>query len=340
MNKEDNYREDLELFQNSGKHSIKRKPKRVLLVGNHLSRAGQNISIGENLSKYIEKIGWATILVSTKKNRYTRLLDMLWTIISRRNDYAMAQIDVFSGLSFIWAYLSTKLINFFNKPVILTLHGGKLAEFAEVRTKQFKGLINSAEFITTPSYFLQDHFSKFRDDIIRIPNGIDLKRYLFRHRQQPGLRLIWLRALHKGDNSLEKVRALTDQCGLDGAVDIIGGVDKQDVPHWLNQGDIFINTTRYESFGVSVLEAAACGLPIVTTDAGELPYMWQDGVDALVVPVGDARAMAVAVERLLRNPELVQKLSMNARKKAEGYDWSLIMPQWETLFEELITQDL
>ena len=105
---------------------------------------------------------------------------------------------------------------------------------------------------------------------------------------------------------------------------------------YLAEGDIFLNTTNYESFGVSVLEAAACGLCIVTTDAGELPFIWQDGVDALIVPVNDARAMAAAVTRILAEPGLAAKLSTNARKNAEKYDWSVILPQWEELFKSLV----
>ena len=81
------------------------------------------------------------------------------------------------------------------------------------------------------------------------------------------------------------------------------------------------------------MEAAACGLPIVTTDAGELAYLWQNGMDAMVVPVGDARAMAAVVRRILTEPKLAEKLSVNARRKAESFDWAVILPQWEKLFE-------
>jgi len=343
--------------------------KSILFIGNFLSAWGMNQSISKDLHERFSDKGWKVAYSSTHRNKVLRLMDMMLTAIRQRNHYQVANIDVFSDKAFIIAEVMSLVFNLLKKPVVGTLRGGHLVGFSEQNPKRVRRVLRRLTKITTPSLYLRDHFSEIRDDIIRIPNGVDLESYPNRRREKPALKLIWLRALHqiyapimavevlqllqnkfpdisltmvgpdKGDGSLEKVRALTAQYGLTNAVQIIGGVDKKDVPHWLNQGEIFINTTRYESFGVSVLEAAACGLPIVTTDAGELPYMWQDGADALVVPVDDASAMAEAVERILTEPDLAQKMSINARKKAEDYDWSLIMPQWESLFQSLISDE-
>lgn len=88
------------------------------------------------------------------------------------------------------------------------------------------------------------------------------------------------------------------------------------------------------------MEAAACGLCIVTTDAGESPYLWQDGVNALIVPKANPAAMAKAVIRILAESALAEKLSNNARLKAEEYDWSMIIPRWENLFLRVINEKL
>jgi glycosyltransferase involved in cell wall biosynthesis len=84
------------------------------------------------------------------------------------------------------------------------------------------------------------------------------------------------------------------------------------------------------------MEAAASGLPIVTTSVGELAYLWKDGENALLVQKNDPEQMAAAIKRVLKDPELAAQLSVNARAKAENYDWSMILPRWETLFESLI----
>jgi len=207
-----------------------------------------------------------------------------------------------------------------------------------------------------------------RPEIKWIPNGIELSQYVFQHRTTSKPVLVWLRAFHtiyapemavealrllvakfpamklimvgpdKNDGTVQQFIAKVEKYKLSSQVRIVGKVPKGDVPYWLQQGDIFLNTTRVESFGVAVLEAAACGLPIVTTTAGELPYFWEHEVDALLVPPDDAEAMANAVERILTEPGLAGRLSANARKKAEGFDWSVVLPQWEALFEKVINQ--
>jgi len=338
----------------------------VLLIGNYFQYGQSNPNVWHALAAHLSEKGWRVITTSRKRNKFLRLMDMLLTIYRERDNYDVAEVDIFSGPSFIWAEFCVSLLNLLKKRTVITLHGGKLAAFEKENPKRVRRLFHRAKMVVTPSLFLKNHFSKIREDIVRIPNGIDLDNFKYYLREKPAPKLIWLRALHqiyspwmavevlnilrnkfqeisltmvgpdKGDGSLEKVRMLVDQYRFEDSVRIIGGVDKSQVPYWLNQGDIFINTTRYESFGVSVLEAAVCGLPIVTTDAGELPYMWEDGVDALVVPVDDPAAMAEAVGRILTEPELAVRLSANARKKAEAFDWSILLPQWEKLYSELI----
>ena len=348
---------------------MSKNQKSILFIGNFLSSKGSNQGIAKELDKWLTDKDWRVLKSSSYQNRFLRLLDMIFTSIRQRGNYQAASIDLFSGQAFIYAEVMTFIFNLLKKPVSATLRGGHLAEFAAQNPKRVTRVLVRLAKATTPSIFLQEYFSIIRKDILRIPNGIDLSHYQYYHRQNSNPKIVWLRALHKiyapwiaievlyllrnkfphismtlvgpdkNDGSLERVKLLIDQYKLQEAVLIVGGVEKKQVPCWLNQGDIFINTTRIESFGVSVLEAAACGLPIVTTDAGELPYMWEDGVDALVVPVDDANAMAKAVERILTEPELAAKLSANARKKAERYDWFLIMPQWEKLFTELIKEN-
>ncbi|HMV50604.1 MAG TPA: glycosyltransferase family 4 protein, partial [Blastocatellia bacterium] len=84
-----------------------------------------------------------------------------------------------------------------------------------------------------------------------------------------------------------------------------------------------------------VIEAMAGGLCIVSTNAGGLPYLLEDGEDALLVPPNDPGAMAAAVRRLLTEAGLAERLSRNARRKAESFDWSAVLPQWRTLLRRV-----
>jgi len=197
-----------------------------------------------------------------------------------------------------------------------------------------------------------------------IPNAIDLSRCRFVPRRNPLPRLIWLRAFHdlynsvlavetlaalrpdfpdttlrmigpdRGDGELGRCRQRVRRLNLAGAVAFDGPVPKPEAPRRLELGDIFLNTSSVDNTPVSVIEAMACGLPIVSTRVGGIPALLEDGRDALLTSA-DPREMAAAVRRLLTEPGLAARLSANARRKAEGMDWSGVLPRWQRLLEEV-----
>lgn len=345
--------------------SEKRERKSLVFIGNFLSHHFGAVSVSETVAQKLTKRGWRVFCASSKVNKILRLVDMLQTVWAQRADASLVHIDVFSGTAFLWA----DLVSFFAKKLglglIFTLHGGGLVEFSMRYPARARRVLARADAVVTPSKFLQSALREFRSDIQYIPNGMKLSAYDFCLRNEPRATLIWLRAFHriyhpelavetlallkedfpdirllmvgpdKGDGSFESVQKLVIENGLAEQVQFVGAVPKADVPIWLQKGDVFLNTTRYESFGVGVMEAAACGLPIVTTNVGELPHLWQDGEDALLVAGENPQEMSAAIKRILDDRDLAAKLSQNARHKAEGFDWSVLLPQWEMIFREL-----
>ncbi|GER80065.1 MAG: glycosyltransferase family 4 protein [Anaerolineales bacterium] len=338
----------------------------VLVIGNFLSVELGSRSVCEDFAERLVQAGWTVIATSRKTGRITRLLDMLWPVFSRRTFYQIAYVEVYSGLSFVWAELAVMLLNALRKPHILTLHGGNLPVFAARNPGRVRNLLKSATVVTAPSPYLQKAMQPYRQDILLLPNALDISRYSFRARVTPVSRLVWLRAFHhiynpslaprvlallanefpdinltmfgpdKMDGSFELTRKTAHDMGVQDKMGFPGAVPKERVPDVLQTGDIFLNTTNVDNTPVSVLEAMACGLCVVTTNVGGLPDLLEDGVDALLVPPDDSQAMANAIRRLLTEPALAEKLSVNARRKVEGFDWSVILPQWERLFTELI----
>ncbi|MCE5308731.1 MAG: glycosyltransferase family 4 protein [Acidobacteriales bacterium] len=201
----------------------------------------------------------------------------------------------------------------------------------------------------------------YRHDIGFIANGLRVADYPWELREHPRPRLIWLRAFHriynpalapqvlarllkvqpdarltmigpdKQDGSLQHVLRDAEILGVSGRLTIVKGVRKEEVPSYLQQGDIFLNTTNVESFGLSVAEAMACGLCVVSTNAGALPYWLTNERDALLVSRDNVEAMTDAVIRLLKEDDLARRLSLNARRKVEEFDWSRVLPKWEEL---------
>ena len=340
----------------------------VLIVGNFLSSRHGTQGICEALAQKLSTRSWTVTTTSSKNNRFFRLSDMLSTVWRNRSAYPVAQIDVFSGPSFFWAEAVCWLLSRLGKPYVLTLHGGNLPIFAQRYPGRVKRLVSSAAAVTTPSCYLKEVFSEIRNDILLLQNAIELSTYSYRHRPNPAPRLTWLRAFHsiynpslaakaiallvdefpdieltmfgpdKNDGSRETMEAWAKNANVASRIHVPGPIPKSEVPAALAPYDIFLNTTTAESFGVSVMEAAALGMCIVTTNVGELPYIWTHEEDALLVPPNDPEAMANAVRRILTEPELAERLSRNARAKAEQFDWSVVLPQWEQLLTGVAQQ--
>jgi glycosyltransferase involved in cell wall biosynthesis len=336
----------------------------VLLVGNFLSSAGRNPSVSEDLSVRLTARGWKVVTTSAKPSRLSRLFDTIGCIWRNRHAYQIANVEVYSGLAFRLAEAACWTLRRAGKPYILTLHGGNLPEFSASQSRRVKKLLNSAVCVTAPSRYLQETMQSYREDIRLLPNPINIESYSFRLRAHSAPRLIWLRAFNdaynpemairtlqrlvsdfpniqltmigpdKGDGSFQRTQQLTCDLNVQEHVTFPGGIPKSAVNAALNQGDIFINTTNYDNTPISILEAWACGLCVVSTNVGGLPYLMEHDANALLVPANDDLAMSQAVARLIHEPLLSTKLSGQGRAVVEGFDWSRVLPRWEALFCE------
>lgn len=342
----------------------------VLLIANFFSSITGAKGVSEEIACNLRtSSNWNVITASPYPGRIRRLADFIFTIITKKKRYDIANVEVYSTSAFLWAEVSAQLLFWLRKPFVLTLHGGGLPRLAERTPRRVRHLLQIANAVTTPSRYLQQQLRGFRSDIIYLPNGLNLGNYPFQLRKSPYPRLVWLRAFHeiynpvmaievvsllkekfpdvhlnmigpdKGDGSFEKAQKQVREKNLEEKIEFIGPISKEDVPAWLKKCDIFLNTTHLESFGVAVMEASAMGLPIVTTNVGELSYLWTDEHDAMLVPADDPEAMARAIHRILTEPGLAARLSANARSKVEQFDWSVILSRWEELWGMLKNQN-
>jgi glycosyltransferase involved in cell wall biosynthesis len=339
--------------------------RNVLLVGNFLAAPLGIPNVGEDLAVHLASSGYAVRTTSSRKRPALRLIHMVRDVLGERRRYDVAQVDVFSGTAFVFAEVVSTLLRLLRKPYVLTLHGGDLPNFGLRWPRRVERLLRNATAVTAPSRYLRDQMRSYRDDIRLLPNAVEVSAYPFHIREQPQPRMLWLRAFHriynpklapevlarmaanfpdarlrmigrdKNDGSLEETKRAAAALGVQDRLVFHGAVAKKDVPRWLATADVFLNTTDFDNTPVSVLEAMAAGLCIVSTNVGGIPHLLEDGCDALLVPPRDAEAMAEAVRRILTEPGLAAALSRNARAKAENLDWSVILPQWEDLFRTL-----
>jgi glycosyltransferase involved in cell wall biosynthesis len=128
-----------------------------------------------------------------------------------------------------------------------------------------------------------------------------------------------------------RLRRLAASLGSHG-IRFVGRVEPAAMADLCEQADIFVNSSVVDNQPVSVLEAFAAGLPVVSTPTGDLAALVRDGDTGLIVPAGDPPAMAKAVMSLLDQPECAQRMARRAHGTVEAYSWPRVREQWAAVY--------
>lgn len=334
----------------------------ILYVGNKLSKHGFTPGVIDTLGPLLEKDGYSVFYAGTYKCLFIRLFEMFWkaATIGRRAEYIL--IDTYSTLAFWYAYLISRLANFFDKKYIPILHGGELPT-------RIKDSPNACNFLFKKSYtnvavsgYLKHEFEKSGYQTLVIPNSINTILYPFKLRNFPYPRLLWVRSFHQQynpnmaadvlcellkiypkselcmvgpdkDGSMEEFKKYIRQKGVSDYIRITGRLSKEEWIKLSKDYDFFINTTNVDNTPVSVIEALALGLCVISTDPGGIPYLLTEGIDALLVRPGDYQAMADKISNLVDDPKLAVSLSKSGRNTAESFDWEQVKGKWLELLK-------
>lgn len=254
---------------------------------------------------------------------------------------------------FFWVtYPALILIKVHGKKVVLSARGGAARLFFRRYGLLLRPILKKVDVITTPSGFLRDIFRETLNiEPLVVPNLIDLTQFRFRDRHQFRPRLLVTRNLemiydvecvirafkavrdHFPDARLgivgegkerKHLEDLVSTLNLHDSVVFYGSVKHDAIQNLYAQYDIFVNASRFDNFPGSILEAFASGVPVVTTKAGGIPYMIEDGVTGLLVDIGDASEMAKKIIHLLEHQDLASTLANNARRASEMYTWRYV----------------
>ncbi|BAO74390.1 glycosyltransferase family 4 protein [Winogradskyella sp. PG-2] len=332
--------------------------KNVLYIGNALSSKGKTITTIETLSEQLREL--CSIKIASKKtNKVHRLFDMIRLIALNKSETDYVIIDTYSTLNFYYALIISQICRVLKLSYIPILHGGKLENRLKNNPKFCKIIFKNAHKLIAPSSFLLSIFKSYGfTDVLYIPNNINIDNYNFKNREIDVIKLLWVRSfsliynpqlailvlenlLKRGykteltmigpdvDGSLEKVKALAESKNLD--VNFTGKLSKQDWTELSKDHNVFINTTDFDNMPVTLIEAMALGLPIVSTNVGGIPFLVSDKEDAILVPPKDINAMTQAIIKLKNNRILKDKLITIARIKAEQFDWKIVKSKWAML---------
>ena len=321
------------------------------------------ISQGETLGALLAEVGYPVKQTSFVPNRLLRLADTIVQLLSWRNQVDVVVLMVFSGPAFGMADISSWLARVIGKPLVLWLHGGNLPHFSQQHPAWVRRVLARGKRIVSPSTYLAHFFAEWGYEVDIIPIGLVLEDYAYAHRQRVQPRLLWMRTFQdiyypemavevlaqlqgsypeatltmagQPRGTLAQVQALAIAKGLAGKVRFAGFLDKADKEREFARHDIFLNTNRVDNMPVSVVEAAAFGLPVVATAVGGIPYLLEHEKTGLLVDNADVIGMTTSIIRLLENPSLAARLSQQGRQLAESCAWEIVQSKWEELFRIL-----
>jgi glycosyltransferase involved in cell wall biosynthesis len=319
---------------------------------------------GGVLADLFAAAGYHTMSVSASPNRWVRLADITLTLLRERSHIDCVMLEVYGRKSFVIEDIASRIAADADVPVIMVLHSGSFPEFIARFPRWTRRTLARASALVAPSPFLARAVAPHGFNVRLIPNVIDTSQLPHRHRPRVEPRLLWMRTFYPyynpsmavrviadlrktsldatlvmagRDKGIEKdVRQLSQDLHLDHAVRFAGFLDPSSKAREGYAADIFINTNQVDNTPVSVLEACAMGLPVVATDVGGIRDVLTDGETGLLVPDGDVQAMADAIRRLCREPELAARLSRNGRELALRSAWESVKPMWEQLFAEVV----
>jgi len=222
-------------------------------------------------------------------------------------------------------------------------------------------LVHTSAALVVPSGFLKEVFARFGMAALVVPNIVNLDRFAPRDAPLPGgpnllvtrnLEPIYdiataLRAFAVVRRELPQARLtvagegpllgslqeLASTLAVGDAVRFTGRIANEEIPALYGSSHICLNPSLADNMPISILEALASGIPVVSTHVGGVSFLVEHERTALLVAPGDHAAMASAVLRLWRDPPLMSQLRDAGLRAVRRYEWASVRPQLLAVYE-------
>jgi glycosyltransferase involved in cell wall biosynthesis len=285
----------------------------------------------------------------------------LWRLAGRVNVF-----HIFANSGWAWHLFVTPVVviaRLRSVPVIINYRGGNADSFFTSNSGYVLRMLAKVFMRVTPSRFLQRVFEKHSLSAVVIPNIIDLSLF------KPSLPRSFGNAPHiivtrnlepiydiptairafaiviktfegakltvaGSGPELMNLQTMVNTLELSGSVVFVGRIENANIPSLYASADCFVNSSTVDNMPISILEAFASGVPVVTTAAGGIPDLVQNGVSGTLVPIGDDEAMAEAVLQILQDLQMATGYREAGLTEAEKYAWPRVRDKWLTAYSQ------
>jgi len=275
-------------------------------------------------------------------------------------------VHIFSASysSFLLAPLPAVIVSrLLGKPVLLNYHSGEAADHLRGSWIARTTLRRAVDVNVVPSAYLRDVLAGYGVDAAVVFNTVDRDAFAYRVRDSAThpLRLLSTRNFEPNYNVACTLRAFASvqarfpnvSLTLVGSgsqelalrelaralelrdVHFAGAVPPERIASYYASADLYLQTPVVDNMPLSILEAFASGLPVVSTAVGGVPAIVRDGVDGLLAPDNDAERIADRIVELIEHPDVARRLAATAHATCGQYDWRTVRESWRAIYRIL-----
>jgi glycosyltransferase involved in cell wall biosynthesis len=283
-------------------------------------------------------------------------------LLLRLPRFDVAHIFAASYFSFVIAPAPAVLIaKLYGKPVLLNYHSGEAEDHLRRWPRSTKLIFGLADRVVAPSRYLVGVFAQFGIEAEAVSNTAPLERFAFRERRPLRPTLLSNRSLESHYNVSDTLRAfalierrvpdarlivagdggerarlqaMAAKLGIK-RVEFVGAAPPDRMPEIYDRADIFVNSSLVDNMPLSLIEAFACGLAVVSSNAGGIPHLVTEGETGLLSPCGDYEALAANVVRLLEDQRLAAELISRAHAACRQYTWTATRGSWLKIYTDM-----
>ena len=285
-------------------------------------------------------------------------------LLTEIRKYDVIHIFSASYFSFLLAPTPALLVSkLYGKKSILNYHSGEAKDHL-TRWRSAIPLIKLADRVVVPSDYLVRVFASFGIPSQSIVNLINLDHFAFKERFP--LRPVFLSnrnfESHYGVDCVLRAFALIQERIPEASLTVVGDgsqraflkelalelklrnvvftgrVEHEQIQEHYAAAHVYLNASKIDNQPLSILEAFACGLPIITTDAGAIPDIVNNGETGCIVATGDYRTLAERALELLAQPEKARSMAHHARAECARYGWDVLSGQWLHLYKQIAAE--